>query len=199
LSDFDETLKRKPDHVAALTERGAIRLAMRNESDARSDFDAATRLAAYDPGIPLRIAQIYAQNGRYDEAVSRLDQWIAKYPKDDRLAAALIGRCHVRVAMGKELDLALQDCDAGLKKGGRTSEGFENRGLTYLRRGEFDKAISDFKASIKLQPRNATALYGLGVAELKKGSKAEGDKNIQAALAIAPTVSASYARLNLVP
>jgi tetratricopeptide (TPR) repeat protein len=199
LSDFDETLKRKPDHVLALLERGGIRLAMHNESDARADFDAATRLSSYDPGVPLRVAQIYAQNRQFEEAVVRLDQWIAKYPKDDRLVSALIGRCRVRMSAGKELDLALQDCDAGLKKGGRSTEGLDSRGQVYLRRGDVDKAISDFKASIKLQPRNATALYGLGVAELKKGSKAEGDKNIQAALAISPTVAASYARLNLVP
>jgi Tfp pilus assembly protein PilF len=199
MGDFDQALTIKPDHIPALTERGTLRLAMNNASGARADFDAIANLAPNDPSLGLRIAQLYVTTRHFDEAINSYDRWITAYPKDARLAAALNGRCWSRAMMGEMLDLALADCNAALKKGLRASQVFDSRGMVFLRSGDFDRSIADFKASLKLQPKSAFTLYGLGVAQLKKGSKEEGDKNIQAAVAITPTIAESFKRLSLVP
>jgi tetratricopeptide (TPR) repeat protein len=88
--------------------------------------------------------------------------------------------------LGKELDLALADCNAALRKGPLTSEALNSRALVHLRRADFERAIADFKSSLKRQPRSAMTLYGLGLAQLRTGSRADGDRNLQAAVAIAP-------------
>jgi len=199
MSDFDQVLKIKPDHIPALTERGMLRLAMNNESGARADFDLIDTLAPNDPSLSYRIAEIYVAMRHFDEAINRIDRWIVAYPKDDRLAMALNGRCWSRAMIGKNLDLALADCNAAVKKGLSNSSVFDNRGMVFLQLGDFDKSISDFNTSLKRQPKGSFALYGLGVAERKKGLQAEGDKNIQAAVAITPTIPEFFKRLNLTP
>lgn len=197
LDDFNQALQIKPDQAAALFERGTIWMAMKNESEARADFDAAMRYSPDDATLGLRIAQIYSEASRYDEAIQRIDQWLAKYPHDGRLPLALNGRCRVRTLAGKDLDIALNDCNAAIKKGFRASDAFDSRGQLYLRRGEMDKAILDFKAALKLQPKNATAMYGLGIAQRTQGVTAEGESYMQAASTLMPEVKTHYSRLNI--
>jgi tetratricopeptide (TPR) repeat protein len=199
LADLDQTLKLKPDHVAALMDRGTMRLARRDENGARDDFDATIRYSPSDTSLLLTIAQIYAGTGGYDEAIRRLDAWIAANPKDDRVPTALNDRCWSRALANKELDLALTDCNAALKNGPRNSVHYDSRAMVYLRRGELDKSIADYKTSLKLQPKNPRALYGLGLAELKKGMKAEADRDMQAAAAINPNIANLYRRWGLAP
>ena len=107
-------------------------------------------------------------------------------------------RCWTRAAWGRELDLALADCDAALRRD-RNSEVMESRGLVMFRMGRLDEAITLYTAAIKQQPRAAPALYGRGLAELKKGAKAEGEADIAAAKAIAPDLAAQYKRYGLAP
>ncbi|HYM36606.1 MAG TPA: tetratricopeptide repeat protein, partial [Steroidobacteraceae bacterium] len=198
LRDFDEALKIKPNYVEALTERGALRLAMNNADGARADFDTLATLAPNDATLGLRVAMTYVASRNYDEGIARLDKWIAANSKDDRLAQALDRRCWSRAVLGKDLDLALADCNKSIRAQ-KNSTFLDSRGVLFLRRGDLDKSIDDFKASLKLQPKSALTLYGLGVAEMKKGAKAEGEKNMQAAVAITPTIAESFKRMNLAP
>jgi tetratricopeptide (TPR) repeat protein/predicted aspartyl protease len=196
--DFDATLHRKADYVPALMQRGILRLATRDEAGAGADFSQALKLTQNDPALKLRIAQSYLATGHYEDAISRLDEWIAENPADGRLAVALGQRCSSRAQLGKSLDLALQDCDAALKKD-RNSQLLDGRALVWLRLGEFDKSMADFKASLALQPRNAGAQYGLGLAETRKGMLAEGDRDMQAATALAPRIAEQFKRMGVGP
>jgi len=199
LADFNETLKLNENHLGALMSRGALRLATNDEAAARSDFESAEKIASRDVSLPLNIAQIYQAAGRFDEAIARLNAWIAANPRDERLGDALRNRCLMRGLSNKELGLALRDCNDAIKQQSANSVVLVNRALVYLRLGNFDKAIADFKAAAKLQPKNAWALYGLGLAELKKGLKSQGDKDLQNAVVTDSSVVQSYKRIGLAP
>jgi tetratricopeptide (TPR) repeat protein len=198
MSDFDEALKFKPDHIFALVERGSLRLFSKDEAGARTDFDTALTLTPNDPSLSFRVAQTYVNARHFDEAISRLDKWIAANPKDDRLPSALNGRCWSRAMLGIELDLALADCNAAVKSS-RNSYILDGRAFVYLRLGNFDKSITDYKASLSLQPKSAWSLYGLGIAEIKKGLASDGQKDMKAALSIAPRIDEEFKRLGLMP
>jgi tetratricopeptide (TPR) repeat protein len=127
-----------------------------------------------------------------------MDRWIAAHPTDEDLPQAQSARCYARAAWGRELEAALADCDAAIRRD-KTSSVMENRALVLLRMGRLDEAISQYAAAIKAQPRAASAFYGRGLAELKKGDKAAGDADLAAAVAIAPSAGEPYKRMGLTP
>ncbi|HKE97302.1 MAG TPA: tetratricopeptide repeat protein, partial [Povalibacter sp.] len=198
-ADFDQALRLKPDHVEALIARGTLRLSGDNEAGARTDFDAAQRISSDDSQVLLEIANAFEQSERAGEAITRLDAWVGKHPKDNRLAEVLNNRCWLRATENRELNVALADCDAALKKGPRNSDVYDSRAFVYLRLGNYDKAVDDYDAALKLQPRAADSLYGRGLARLRQGLKEEGSRDIAAAIAMNPDAAKVYEKAGLNP
>jgi tetratricopeptide (TPR) repeat protein/predicted aspartyl protease len=198
-ADFDAALKLKPDHVQALLARGSLLLRGTNDAGASADFQEALRLSPKDPAVGLRIADAYHAVGNFNVAIERLSTWIAANPKDDRVPRALNQRCWSRAILGIDLQLARADCDSALKKGAKNSAVYDSRALVLLQLGELDKAIGDYKEALELQPKKASSLYGLGLAEIKKGLKDSGQRNIQAAMEIDPTVATVYQKAGVAP
>ena len=196
MADLGEALKLKPDDQDALLLRGELYLSTRDPVRARADFDAVLRQAPNDPKLRMRIADTYVQWSEFQTALTEYDQAIAAYPKGAP-AIALNNRCWARAVWGKELEKALADCDAALKKGPRTSSMLDSRGLVLLRMGQYDAAIDTYDDAIRLQPKSAWSLYGRGVAKHRKGLKAEGDADLQAAAVLAPGLAARAKRLGV--
>jgi len=196
MSDLDQALALKPDDVPSLMLRGRLRLSAKDETGAHADFDAAARL---DPTTRLVAADAYEAADLLDAAIAQLDPWIAANPKDDRLVAALNNRCWARALLGRELDMALADCNAALKLNPQTIGLLDSRGLVHLRLGQFDRAIADYTGALRQQPKNAWSLYGRGIAELRKGMKAESDADLKAAAALAPKLADFAAKHGVTP
>lgn len=197
IADYDETLKLKPDHVPALVSRGEIFLNNRNIPRAKSDFEAAVKMADASDDIGVRIGGDYLRAGLVDEAIAEYTAWLNAHPRDDRNAAILNGRCYARALGNKELDLALADCNAAIR-GSANSASLDSRGFVYLRMGQYDKAIDDFESALKRQPRAANPMYGRGLAKAKKGQATEGRADMQAALALDPTLARRAQQFGLV-
>ena len=198
LDDLNEALKRDPSDSEALMLRGRVALAMGEPVKAKVDFDMAIKLAPADPDLMASIGVVYAQAGLYEPAIHALDGWIVSHPKSEDMAQVLNARCYTRGVWGRELDLALADCDAALKKD-RVSAIMDSRALVLLRMGRLDEAIAQYGAAIKAQPGGADSLYGRGLAELKKGQKAEGEADMAAAKAISPGIDKQFQKFGLAP
>ena len=102
-------------------------------------------------------------------------------------------RCWIRGIIG-ELQEALSDCNEAIRLDPNVAVGFDSRGFTYIKLGQWDLAISDFNAALRLDPKLPTALYGRGYAKLKKGEIANAKSDIAAAQAIKKDIEAEYAR-----
>jgi len=198
MTDFEQALKIKPDHIPTLLSRGAMRLARKDKAGAVVDLDAAIGLSK-DAETPLRVAQTFQSFGEYGEAIARYDAWERQHPKDERLPTLLNGRCWSRAMANRELDLAIADCDLALRKGLRNSAVYDSRAFAHLRQGNFDKSIADYNAALDLQPKSAVSLYGRGLAELKKGMKTQGEADVKAAREIDANVGQMYERVGVVP
>ncbi len=198
MADLDEALKQKPDDPDTLMSRGQLLLSNHDATRAKADFEAAMKLAPTNTDLIAAIANSYVYAGLYQDAIRQIDDWMTTHLKGYDTSGAQVSRCYARAAWGKELDLALADCDAALRKD-RNSVFMQTRGLVLLRMGRLDEAIAQYAAAVKLQPRDAVALYGRGVAELKKGAKTEGETDIAAARAITPTVAEQFKRLGVTP
>jgi tetratricopeptide (TPR) repeat protein/predicted aspartyl protease len=198
MADFDQALKIRSDDIPTLIGRGALRLSSDDEAGARTDFEAVDAAAPHDATIGLRIADEYVRFGHFAGAIERFDRWIAAYPSDERLPAALNGRCWSRAMLNQGLTLALADCNAAVRSG-RNSQFLDSRALVWLRLGDVDKSITDYKASLSLQSKSAWSLYGLGVAELRKGMREQSDRDMQAGVALWPSIAGEFKKAGLVP
>lgn len=198
MADLDESLKRRPDDPEALMRRGELYLSAKDPDRAKADFEAAMRLSPDDSSLPSQAGAAYARAGLYGPAIQELDRWIAAHPKSENLPRMQSARCYARAAWGRELDQALADCDAAVRRD-RTSNTMVNRGLVLLRLGRLDDAIAQYGDAIRAQPRDTAAFFGRGLAELRKGDKIAGDTDIAAAKAISPQAGEAYKRLGLTP
>ncbi len=194
LADFDHALKLKPDDFDTLMARGSMRLERHDEAGARADLDAAARL---NPTAQLTIAEYYSREGMFEAAITQLDAWTKAHPKDPRMAMALNARCWARALWNRDLDAAMEDCNAALKLLPRNPAILDSRGLVRLRQGLFKEAIADYDAVLKKEPKVAWSLYGRGLAEIRTGDKATGKADLQAATALAPKLPEEAKRRGL--
>jgi tetratricopeptide (TPR) repeat protein len=152
--------------------------------------DAFTDLNAADAALPpqaderLTLAALFERADHFDRSIANYDQWITAHPDDSRQASALNGRCWARALSGRDLPLALKDCDAALRRQ-KAANFFDSRGLVELRMGQYDRAIADYDAALQLAPRSAWSLYGRGLARKHKNDAA-GQSDLDAAVAIDP-------------
>ena len=112
-----------------------------------------------DPDDPtyyvFSIAYYYGAEGRPAHAVSYLDGAIAQYGKKPLLLA---GRCWQRAALGAQLELAREDCDAAISM--KVGEAYPEsaRCFVNLKLGDYKAAIKDCDAGLADSPRYAGAL-----------------------------------------
>jgi tetratricopeptide (TPR) repeat protein len=199
MADLNRSLELRPDDVTALTTRALFELAGHDKLHALADLAAADRLAAKGADSRLEMAQVYMIAPEPSLSVTQLDMWIVAHPDDSRMGPALATRCYARGLLGRDLDLALADCEGALKRDRKSAQALDARGLVRLRRGEFDLAITDYDAVLALQPRAALSLYGRGLAKLRKGMTAEGKTDIAAATVLRPGVTEQAKAFGLAP
>ena len=184
--DLDLALTLKPDYVEALVTRAEYRRARKDKDAALTDLEAADRLAPKEADVRLVLANLYASLDHQAEAITQLDLWIPLHDQDPRVVHAYNVRCWARAILGQDLDKALHDCNAGLRRGPHTAQLLDSRGLVNLRANRLKDAIADYNEALKINPRIAWSLYGRGIAEIRRGSNAEGEADIAAAKALAP-------------
>lgn len=199
LADLDRALMLKPDYVAAHLLRAHLRITAKDSAGAAADLDAVDRAAAKEADVRLQLGRMYELVAHWPQALSQYDLWIAVHADDARLAFALSERCWVRALTGSELDRALKDCNAALRRGPEEPLFLEHRALVQLRRGELDRALKDYDAALKLKPQSAWALYGRGLAKQRKGMKSQGQSDLAAAIALEPGLPEEFRRIGLGP
>jgi tetratricopeptide (TPR) repeat protein len=202
-ADFDRALALKSDDVPALEARAQLRLRARDMVGAGADLDSMDRAAPKEADLHLFLARGYESLDRLPESIAQYDLWISAHADDSRMPEALTGRCWVRAVQGRDLDKALSDCNAALKRSAKASplnaRILDSRGLVRLRLGDYDKSLADYDASLKIRPKDASALYGRGIDELRKKKPAEGEADIAAAINIQPKIADEFARRGITP
>jgi tetratricopeptide (TPR) repeat protein/predicted aspartyl protease len=185
-ADLDRALTLKPDYVDALVMRAEYRRSKKDKDGALADVDAADRVVPKEADVRLTLANLYASLDHQAQVITQTDLWIAVHDQDPRVVHAYNARCWARAILGQELDKALHDCNAGLRRDSHSAALLDSRGLVNLRANRLSNAIDDYNAALKINPRIAWSLYGRGVAEIRKGMNAQGEVDIAAAKALAP-------------
>jgi tetratricopeptide (TPR) repeat protein/predicted aspartyl protease len=185
-ADLDRALALKPDYVDALMLRAQYRRSKKDKDGALADLDAADRASSKEADVRLTLANLYASLDQHTQVITQTDLWIAVHDQDPRVVHAYNARCWARAILGQELDKALHDCNAGLRRDSHSAQLLDSRGLVNLRANRLSNAIEDYNAALKINPKIAWSLYGRGIAELRKGMNTQGEADIAAAKALAP-------------
>ena len=203
LADLNQVLKLKEDFLPAYLPRAEIYLHQKDRAAAQTDLASVDRLAPKQADLRLELGHVYARLDNFPAATTQFDLWIDAHAEDARLVAALSSRCLMRALGNQDLDKGVADCSKALRRvdkhDSKNAQLYANRGMVYVRQGNYDKAIADFNDALKLQPKDAQAFYGRGVAESHKNAAAAATADIAAAQAIESRLPERYQRFGIAP
>ncbi len=203
LADLDHALQLQEDFLPAYLPRAEIHLQQKDLAAADADFEHLDRLAPPQADLRLELAGIDARLEKFPASIKQYGLWIDSHPDDSRLPGALGERCLASALQNQDLAQGLSDCNKALRRADKHypdyGQLYADRGMVYLRQGNYDKAIADFNDALKLNPKSARALYGRGVAESRKNQTKESAVDVAAARLIAPQLPEHYQRYGIVP
>lgn len=171
----DAALEQAPDSTIALARRA--RLPGRERRDRIRDLEQLLELRPHRRAARIDLGVLYAQLGRYEEALGAFDAVLAL---DSRQPAALANRVSVaaRAGLDKPLEQALAQLDQALlpgalrKRFGVGSEDLMQLGLEVLRRGQFQTAERLLlRADQNLKVTNPNVCWARAQAARVKGQK----------------------------
>lgn len=136
----------------------------------------------------LNLAFLYQGADQLEAALTQFSVWLAAHRTDIRRPMALNGRCWVRALLGRDLDAALDDCNAAVSLAPTAAAYRDSRGLVLLRLGRYAKSATDYDAVLKSAPGRPWSLYGRGIDELRLGKTAAGQADLDAAVARRPGI-----------
>jgi tetratricopeptide (TPR) repeat protein len=190
VADFGRALRLDPQNVDAMVERASVHVSRGAYDAALRDLDAALVLS---PGnaraLEERDLALGARIDAYATQIAQLSQALLRTPLDVEL---LNNRCWVRATAGRDLELALADCNAALLQRPDYGAALDSRGLVHLKRGAFAEALADYEAALVAEPGRGHYLYGRGLARRGLGLAAEADADLAAGERAEPGVARLY-------
>jgi tetratricopeptide (TPR) repeat protein len=194
LADQNESIRLDPKEAHSYYARGTI---YRDKGELRraiEDYNRSLELKR-DPLVLSFRGIAWFGLGEFDRAIADFTENLKATPGNE---LSLGFRCRARAATGRDLPVALADCNEAIRKNANAMESWISRGLAYLQLRRFDDAIADYNMVLKVRPQDAAAIYGRGIAKLRKGD-AGGNAEIAAAKAIKAGIAGEFARFGVKP
>lgn len=196
---FNEAISTKEDYAAAYRDIGHIYTLQGKKEAAVGYFTKALRYSTQESaaaGIYQAMATTYASLGRYDAAVSSIEEAIRRDPKNPSVYESLAS---VYVGQGKLEETIVQLKKArGLRaelkvEGDANPHPYYYLGSSYVIRymrkddeSDFNEAVKALNEAIKIRPKFAMAYNALGVAYEKHRDADEALANYKKAAEIDP-------------
>ncbi|ANP47550.1 hypothetical protein ATE48_17390 [Candidatus Viadribacter manganicus] len=196
IADYDQAIGLNPQDVDAFYNRGIAHGAQGDNARAIADYDQAIRLNPQNADAFYNRGNAYSAQGNYARAIADYDQVILLNPQD---AEAFNTRCWTRALWGRQLDLALADCNSSLRIRSNDPHTLDTRGLVYLRSGAFHAALADYDAALRRDAKLISSLYGRGIARLRLAQIGEAQADIAAARAKDPNVAIMFSQFGVKP
>lgn len=196
-ADLDRAIELSPNDVDARMLRASRRLRDEDRAGAGVDLRAADAALAPQSDRRLSVGGMLTEIGDYDRAIANYDSWFKAHPEDSSRAGAFNGRCWTRALAGRELDEALDDCNAALRLRKGDPSVLDSRALVRLRSGQWKQAVADYDTALKNDPDNAWSRYARGVALTRGGDAKRGSEDRAAAIKLDEKIEERAKRYNL--
>lgn len=175
--------------------RAELYFARKDYARAVSDLDEAIRFDAETAGYYALRGDSWLALESYARAVADFDTAIRLEPGN---ASYLNSRCWARSLQGRQLDLALADCEASLKIVDDPNT-LDSRASVKLQMGDFAGAFADYDAAFTREPGFYGSQYGRGLARIRLGQVEAGRRDIAAALAARADADADFKKMGQTP
>lgn len=194
--DLDRALALRPGLHEALILRASLRAATGERDGALADLK--TLDTALPPSAHLRegMATIYVRLELPQDALRQWDLWVPTHRADAHLAEVLNNRCWLRTRLNVDLHLALEDCQAAIRRDGDAPAYRDSLGWTYLRLNDPRSAVKAFDAAIELKPIDFSH-YGRALARQRLGRADAARSDLDAARKLDKDIDHQVRRLGL--
>jgi Tfp pilus assembly protein PilF len=176
--------------------RGLALLLEHDFAKAEEDFRAALRLDPWDAEIQAGYAQSLSGQGHYAAAISHFDEALKLKKEDVRFLAA---RCWARMGEGRDLDLALADCNRAADMAPDFATARLNRGMVRLKQQNYRAAVQDFTRALDIDSDLPVGLFGRGFAYLQLKDEPRAEADIKAARRLNASIDALFIRTGILP
>ncbi len=183
----------------ALFEEGKAALDRGQYDRAVTVFSQTLRLLEPDDSntrvVLISRAQAYQKKGRLKEAWNDVNRVIRESRPTEGINRA--NALHIRASLHLRRERekrALEDLTTAIKTPhdnlALRSSSFSNRGLVFIRLGEYDRAVSDLNQAVRLDPSRAHAYATRGLAYLRKNNIEQAQRDARRALSLEPDEAA---------
>lgn len=195
--DLDKAIALDPVDPDVRLMRAGLKLGGHDPAGAAVDLHVADKQLPPSSERRLQLASMLDAVDDYEAALLNFDAWLKAHPEDAARPAAFNGRCWARALLNRDLDRALDDCNAAIHLRPGTVAYLDSRGLVRMRRGEFPQALKDYDAAIVIAPRSAWSLYCRSLVRKKMADVDGATADRAAAIALQPAVAERARKLGL--
>jgi tetratricopeptide (TPR) repeat protein len=150
IADYSEAIRRDPNYVDALKNRGNAHLAKGEYDKAIEDYTAAIKLDPKHAQAYQNRALAFCAQKEYDKAIDDYDEVIHLGLKTARVYN---DRGHV-AELKKDFDKAIADYTDAIRLDPNYGLAYVNRGYTWESKGDYEKALADYTEAIRHDPRS---------------------------------------------
>lgn len=186
LPSLDEALKRDPKNTMALLYRAEVFIAKNRLNEAIADLRSALAIESL-PRTKLRLAAVYSQTKKYDEAVVLYQEILKDEPANAEARAAL---AVAMIESGKGAE-AITQLESLVKAGPNRADLHAQLAELYLP-AQPDKALEHYTLAAKLVPSNQNHQIGIGSALVKLRRFQEAVAVLRQVLAQSPKDEIAY-------
>lgn len=213
-----ELKKTAPDNPVVITADGILNLLQRRYTEAIALFQKALAKAP-NSNVLVQLAVAYWRDGQRDKSLETLEDWVQKYPKDQRVRFVLANRYltlnklpEAKTSFAKVVEaapknwpalnnlawvlLTMGDAKGALPHAERALMLSKNRpsvmdtaGLILLKLGENDRAVKLLRGASEKVPKNPEIKFHFARALVGAGNKDEARRVLKAILAESPAFS----------
>ncbi|MEZ5959274.1 MAG: tetratricopeptide repeat protein [Hyphomonadaceae bacterium] len=177
--------------------RGVAYGTSRQPEMALREYEAAVAISPdYAVAINNR-GRAHRALGHYGLAIADFDRAISLEPSND---AFLNEACWIRTLAERDLERAAELCDAAVALSPNNADILDSRAVLRLKTHDFSGALADYDAALDHASANLDHFrYGRGIALIRMGRVDEGQSEIDAALALNPSIDEVFAGFGLRP
>lgn len=189
IAEIDQTVR-----ADALAQRGELRRAGGQPTQALADFNAALAIAPEQSAAQLGKAAILIESGQLQAAEPLVE---AVIERGDLLGQAHLIRGNLRLRWG-DVSRAVQDYDAAIAADGRLAAAYAQRGAAKQGYEEYGQAREDFDRAINIDSENAVARAGRCWNRLLQNQSAGDARNdAEVAVRVAPEMFSAQTCLGM--
>jgi tetratricopeptide (TPR) repeat protein len=180
IAQFQETLRRAPGYAPARKSLGLI-----TQHQFRADIEhSQAALAAHpdDPAAHVRFAQLLADMGRRDEAITHYEQALRLDPSN---ASAHYNLANLLAEYGRD-DEALSHYTAAARLAPNDPRIQINLGNLFLKQAYWDKAIAAYAEALRLDPTAFEAHNNIAIALANRGDLVQATAHFREAARLRP-------------